>query len=132
VKKKILCLYLIVLMPSCAHLAQTRQDVQWWLSTKDSPLQFSAKTERYLDLVNMSQKVVTSHTLACAIETQTGYKVDKVFPHRRGELKPSEAFIAAKSWYERTYLAQCKNPACKLVVFKVTFADGGNWTLAIP
>jgi hypothetical protein len=97
-------------------MVQTREDVQWWLSPKDSPLQFSAKTERYLDLVNTSQEIVTSHTLACVVGTKGGYRVDKVFPPRKGELKPWEAFMAPKSWYERVYLAECKTAESKLAI----------------
>ena len=124
-------LWLVTAVLATGQVTKEYAEAQWWISPKGSPLQFSSTTERYLDLFNASQETVVSHTLGCAIKTKDGYEISRIFAARRGEMKPRGAFMDPKSWYQETYLLKCKNPADKLAVVEVKFANGKMWTLPL-
>jgi hypothetical protein len=126
------CFWLVTAIVACAQSVERQPNAQWWISPQDSPLRFSSTTERYLDVINVSQEIVISHTLGCIVETKNGYLLTKRFTPRKGEMKPNGgALIDSKSWYERVYLAECKTPASKLAIIEVKFANGKEWNLPL-
>jgi hypothetical protein len=123
-------------LPFCSAEGSTEKEgnnSEWWITPKNSPLAFGlSRGGRYLDLVNVSQYVVTSHTLGCVAEVNGGLRLEKKLRPRKQELKPGEGLFELKQSYRQRYYSKCNNRFSKLAVVKVQYAGGKEWVLHRP
>jgi hypothetical protein len=113
---------------------------EFWFSPMSSPLKLSfiMPGGRYLDLINVSDKSVVGYTLGCVFDTADGQQLEPnsinraLKPGGKGrerEFHPGDGLAELKISYQEIYSDTCHNPASRLAVVKVQFADGTHWSL---